>query len=74
MTVDAEKLVKMAEQISANMNYTDDEAVVAARIADHLGRFWDPRMQATILSHAREHSNEYSAVLLAALELLASHV
>ena len=36
MTVKTDKLVRMAEQISANMAYTDDDHIVATRIADHL--------------------------------------
>ena len=30
MTVNIDKLVKMAEQITANMSYTDDQDLVAA--------------------------------------------
>ena len=45
MTVNTRKLVKMAEDITANLSYTDDEEVVASKIADHLSRFWDPRMK-----------------------------
>ena len=33
----------MAEDIAANMSYTDDQELVSRKIADHLDRFWDPR-------------------------------
>ena len=48
MTVGIEKLLKMAEQISANLAYTDDHTVTAASVADHLNKFWDPRMRAAL--------------------------
>ena len=48
MTVNVEKLTKMARDIIANMNYIDDPAIVAAKAADHINRFWDPRMKAAL--------------------------
>ncbi len=67
MTVPIDKLVKMAEQIAANMNYTEDQDVVAAKVADHLGRFWDPRMKAAIKAHAEAHGEDLSPPLRAAV-------
>jgi formate dehydrogenase subunit delta len=64
MTVDADKLLKMADQIIANMSYTDDKAVVAAQVADHLNRFWDPRMRIALREHAAQHGDELQALLL----------
>ena len=46
MTVDREKLVRMGEQVAANLDYDDDAEGLVARVADHLSRFWDPRMKA----------------------------
>jgi formate dehydrogenase subunit delta len=63
MTVKTDKLVHMAEQIRANMAYTDDRQIVAARIADHLSRFWDPRMLAAIKAYRAKHPDELSAEL-----------
>ncbi len=67
MTVDVEKLTKMARQIIANMNYTDDPAIVAAKAADHMNRFWDPRMKAALRDHgagdAAGHCEESQALL-----------
>ena len=70
MTVDAQKLLRMAEQITDNMNYTADSAVVANKVADHLRRFWDPRMQTALREFASEHPDELSPLLrLAVAEL-----
>ena len=63
MTVRAEKLLRMAEQITANMSYTDDRAAVAAKVLDHLNRFWDPRMKAALLDHAQSRPDDLSPPL-----------
>lgn len=70
MTVAVENLLKMAEQITANMAYTDDQAVVAAKVADHLNRFWDPRMRTAIVDFAAAQPNQLSPPLQAAVALL----
>lgn len=70
MTVKADKLIRMGEQIAANMAYTDDQAVVAAKISDHLSRFWDPRMLQTIKEHAVSEPESLSPVLLIAVSSL----
>ena len=70
MTVSNEKLVRMAEQITANLAYTDDSQVVALKVADHLGRFWDPRMLNALRSLASEQPDALSPALLAAVAVL----
>lgn len=45
-----EKLVYMANQIGKFFAAQGDEAAIAG-IADHLKKFWDPRMRAQILAH-----------------------
>jgi formate dehydrogenase subunit delta len=70
MTVNIEKLVKMAEQITANMAYTDDQEVVAARVADHLNRFWDPRMKIAMKDYGSDHGEELSPPLREAIRHL----
>jgi formate dehydrogenase subunit delta len=70
MTVQADKLVKMAEQITANMSFTDDEAIVAAKVADHLNRFWDPRMRSAIAQFAVDNAEQLSPALRSAIPLL----
>ena len=46
----ARKLVKMANEIGAFFAANPDPAVVRAGIADHLRRFWDPRMRRALLA------------------------
>jgi formate dehydrogenase subunit delta len=46
----AEKLAMMANQIARNMAVRGEEAAIAAT-ADHIRRFWDPRMRAGIAAH-----------------------
>ena len=70
MTVNIEKLVKMAEAITANMSYTDDNEVIASKVAAHLERFWDPRMKQAICDHASEYEEALSAPLLLAISQL----
>ena len=45
-----EKLVMMANQIARNLAVQGEEAAIAAT-ADHLRRFWDPRMRAAIVAY-----------------------
>ncbi len=70
MTVDAAKLVRMAEQITANMAYTEDVELVAARVADHLNRFWDPRMRQAMAELADGGADQLSPALQAAVRQL----
>ena len=46
----AEKLVMMANQIARNLAVQGEEDAVAAT-ADHIRRFWDPRMRAAIVGY-----------------------
>lgn len=45
-----EKLVYMVNQIAKNFA-TQGEAAAANATADHLKKFWDPRMRKRILAH-----------------------
>jgi formate dehydrogenase subunit delta len=48
----AERLVHMANQIADFFAaYPREEAV--AGVADHLKKFWDPRMRTALVAHAR---------------------
>jgi formate dehydrogenase subunit delta len=50
MSASADKLVMMANQIGRFFTPQRDGDPVAA-IADHLEKFWDPRMRAAIVAH-----------------------
>jgi formate dehydrogenase subunit delta len=45
-----EKLVYMANQIGTFFN-SQDKDTAAAKIAEHIVKFWDPRMRTAILAH-----------------------
>jgi formate dehydrogenase subunit delta len=70
MAVNIEKLLKMAEQITANMSYTDDQSIIAAKVADHLNRFWDPRMKQTLRDFADSEPEKLDATLTEVVSLL----
>lgn len=72
MTIQAHKLVRMGEHITANLAYTDDQQVVATKVADHLGRFWDSRMLKTLEDHRQSHPDALSPALNAAMQILVS--
>lgn len=65
-----DKLLRMAEQIAVNVTASRDVNVIAERTADHLRRFWDPRMRTQLLAHVDETAPEMADGLRAALALL----
>jgi len=67
MTVNADKLVRMGEQVAANLRFDDDEDGLIERLADHLQRFWDPRMKAAIQEHCARERADISPALRAAV-------
>jgi formate dehydrogenase subunit delta len=60
--MDVNKLVRMANQIAANLDYGKDREKAIAGTVDHLKRFWTPDMRRLIIEHYREGSNGSSAV------------
>jgi hypothetical protein len=54
----------MANDIVANLSFLDDADV---RIADHINRFWAPRMRQLILDYATNGGQGLSTELLTAL-------
>lgn len=72
MAIGAEKLIHMAEQIATNITIVPDQAVIAEKLADHLKRYWDPRMRDELIAYAGDHRGELSPVLLAAIDKLAA--
>ena len=51
-------LVAMANDIAANLSFQAD---ADARIADHINRFWAPRMRKLLLEHAANDGKGISA-------------
>lgn len=70
MTVDTQKLVRMAEQVAANLDFDDDKDALAGRVANHLERFWDPRMKSAIKAYSRDNEEQLSEIIKAAVARL----
>ena len=66
----ADKLIRMANQIALNMA-AQGEAQAAAATADHIRRFWDPRMKTAILAYAAEDGSALSPIARAAVAEIA---
>lgn len=60
-------LVAMANDIAANLSFQAD---ADARIADHINRFWAPRMRRLLLEYAANDGQELSAAMTPALKLI----
>jgi formate dehydrogenase subunit delta len=52
------KLVKMANEIGAFFASNPDPAAARDGVADHLKRFWDPRMRRELLRFIEEDGGE----------------
>ncbi|MEM7081183.1 MAG: formate dehydrogenase subunit delta [Pseudomonadota bacterium] len=70
MTVRVDKLVRMAQQIADNNSFTPDVDVVAAKVADHIQRFWDPRMKQQIIDYANSGEAQLTQVVTRAVSLI----
>ena len=58
-------LVSMANDIAANLSFQDN---ADAKIADHINRFWAPRMRGLLLEYAANDGEGLSEALLPALD------
>ncbi len=68
-TMSAERLVYMANQIGKFFAHRPEDAA-AADIADHLRKFWDPRMRRQIVALLDEPDNGLSPAVKKAVETL----
>jgi formate dehydrogenase subunit delta len=67
--MDATKLVQMANQIGAFFGAEPDTSTAADGVADHIRRFWDPRMRRALLKWVDERDGEgLQPVVLQALQ------
>jgi len=64
---ETDHLVSMANDIAANLGFHPD---ADARVADHIKRFWAPRMRRLLLDYAAKDGSGLSATLVAALKIL----
>lgn len=61
--MDVNKLVRMANQIAANLDHGKDPEKAIAGTVDHLKRFWTPEMRRQLVEHYRHGSNGSSAAI-----------
>ena len=68
-----ERLVAMANDIANFFAAEPDSQTAISGVADHLKRFWDPRMRKQIVAHLRERGGAgLSALASAAVAQLAA--
>ncbi len=66
-----DRLVAMANDIGTFFDADPDKAKAAAAVADHLTRFWDPRMRRQIVAHRHDGGAGLAPVVRSAIDLLA---
>ena len=64
------RLVYMANQIARNLAPQGEDQAAAAAVAEHIRLFWDPRMKAQILAHAKSSADGLDPLTRTALEKL----
>ena len=64
-----DKLVYMANQIGKFFSHRGEEKAVAG-IADHLAKFWDPRMRSAIFAHLAAGDGGLDPLVLKAVAYL----
>ncbi len=67
-----EHLVTMANDIAAFFQGAAEESEAAGSVANHLRRFWDPRMRKQILEHRNRGGAGLSELANEAVGLLAA--
>lgn len=72
MSMHAENLVKMANDISNFFASDPDHAAAVQGTANHLRMFWDPRMRKAIIVHYREGGEGMSELAKEAVGKLAA--
>lgn len=63
--MDVSNLVKMANQIGQFFEIYPDRAEAQASVAEHLRRFWEPRMRQAIVTHLHASGAESGLTPLA---------
>jgi len=67
----SDRLIHMANQIGSFFA-TQPRIDAAAAVADHLRKFWDPRMRAAIIAHAAQGGGDLAPHVREAVRLLAA--
>ncbi len=71
--MNADRLVTMANQISLFFESRPSDEETVAGIADHLRRFWEPRMRARIAEHVAAGGEGLRDPARRAVERLQAH-
>ncbi len=66
-----ERLVSMANDIGHFFNAEPDKTEAARSVANHVRRFWDPRMRREIIAHLKNGGAGLEDVPRAAIGMLA---
>jgi len=69
--MNADRLVRMANDIGNFFKSEPDHATAVDGIAVHIKRFWDPRMRREIVAHYAKGGDGLSAIALQAVKQLA---
>jgi formate dehydrogenase subunit delta len=64
--MDVARLIYMANQIARNFAVQGEDEAIAAT-ADHIDKFWDPRMKAQLFDHGGEGLSAIAARAVSAL-------
>ena len=62
----------MANDIGAFFNAEADKTQAAKNVANHLTRYWDPRMRRQIIAHYREGGAGFDDIVRSAVALLST--
>jgi len=67
--MDVHRLIKMANEIGAFFEAEPDRTIAIDGIADHIRRFWEPRMRRELLRWVDEHGGQgLTELALAAIQ------
>ena len=66
-----EHLVSMANDIGNFFNAESDKTEAAKGVANHLRRFWDPRMRREIIAHYKQGGEGLNDIPRSAVAMLA---
>jgi formate dehydrogenase subunit delta len=69
MTHSKSPQVRLANEIAIQFHH-QDAADAAAAIANHIRRFWDPRMKADLLKHVETDAGALDPLVIAAAKQL----
>ena len=69
--MNVQRLVAMANDISNFFGSDPDPAAAAEQVANHLKKFWEPRMREEIRRHVRQGGEGLSSIAIQAVKKLA---